>query len=593
MTRVAGALFALLVAATVGAFFVTQRLKQSPRLVRTLTVTRAISPHVPFKRASIRIRLTRADEATVSIASADGDVVRRLVRNRAYSSRQRISLLWNGRDDRGRPVPDGEYRVRIGLRRQGRSVVLLDTITVDGTPPRPVVRARHQGGTGGPLLVPLRRGGPARFQVLGTRVATERLFLYRTDGRRPRFVTRLPARRSAQADGTWNGRIRGRAAPAGPYVVVARDTDEVGNAASSFPFTPRRPGEPAGGAGVTVRYLASQAPVTPTRVGRPFTVFVDSRGREYRWRLRRLGRARPIRRGRSRSPALRLRAPGGPSGVYVVELAAGPHRSAALVPVQGLGPHRVLVVLPLVSWQGRNRADDDGDGMVDSLEANGRAGLARPLSGGGVPQGFAANEQPLLRMLDRPQQRYDLTTDAALSAPGAARQLRAHRGVVLAGNPRWLPPSLTAALRDYVSGGGRVFSPGTDALRRTVELRGDQLSQPSPPASDDLFGATLAPVVRRRVELLAGADRIGLFRGGDGLFRGFSAFEETLALGPGARQEAAAERQGAQVGAPVIVAARLGRGLVIRTGLPEWETRIARDLNVSALTRRTWSLLSR
>lgn len=594
MTRLAGAVFALLVAATVGAFFVTQRLKQSPRLVRTLTVTRAISPHVPYKRASIRIRLTRSDEATVSIVDAQDDVVRRLVTGRRYRPDQRVSLLWNGRDAAGRPVPDGEYRVRVGLRRQGRAVVLLDTITVDGTPPRPIVRVRRSGAAAGPVLFPpRRRGAPVRFQVMGTRVDTERLFLYRTDGRRPRLATRLPARSSARADGVWDGRVRGRPAPPGPYVVVARDTDDVGNAASSFPFTAPRPGDPPGGAGVTVRYLAAQAPSAPTRAGRLFTVFVDSRGREYRWRLHRLGQARTITRGRSGSPALRLHAPWGPSGIYVVELAAGPHRSAAVVPVQGLGRHRVLVVLPVISWQGRNRADDDGDGMVDSLEANGRATLARPLAGGGVPLGFAANEQPLLRLLDRPQQRYDLTTDAALAGPVGARELRAHRGVVLAGNPRWLPPRVGAALRRYVAAGGRVFSPGTDSLRRTVSVRGDQLWQPSPASADDVFGATLAPVARRRIELLAGDDRIGLFRGGDGLFRGFSAFEETLAPGPGARVLAAAVDQRAVEGDPVIVAAAQARGLVIRTGLPEWEARIARDLNVSALTRRAWALLSR
>lgn len=595
MMRLAAAVFAVLVAATVGAFFVTQRLKQSPRLVRTLTVTRAISPHVPYKRASIRIRLTRSDETTVSIIDAEGDVVRRLVAGRSHRPDQRIRLLWDGRDARGRAAADGEYRVRVGLRRQGRAVVLLDTITVDGTPPRPVVRVRRAGGAGGPLLVPPRRRGPVRFRVLGTRVDSERLFLYRTDGRRPRFATRLPARASAQADGTWNGRIRGRPAPPGPYVVVVRDTDDVGNSASSFPFAPARPGDPPGGAGVTVRYLASQPPTVPTRAGRLFTVFVDSRGREYRWRLHRLGQARTITDGRSRSPALRLHAPRGPSGVYVVELAAGPHRSAGLVPVQGLGRHRGLVVLPVISWQGRNRADDDGDGLVDSLEATGRASLARPLAGGGIPQGFAANEQPLLRLLDRPQQRYDLTTDAALAGagPGVERALRAHRGVLLAGNPRWLPPRLNGALRRYVSGGGRVFSPGTDSLRRTVELRGDGLMRPSGPSADDAFGATLAPVERRPVELLTAQDRIGLFRGGDGLFRGFSAFEETLAPGPGARVVAAAVDQRAAEGDPVIVATALGRGLVIRTGLPEWEARIAGDLNVSALTRRAWSLLSR
>ena len=61
MTRIAQVLFAALVAATLGAFFVTQRLKQSPRLVQTLSVTRDYSPRLGFKRASIRVALCARD----------------------------------------------------------------------------------------------------------------------------------------------------------------------------------------------------------------------------------------------------------------------------------------------------------------------------------------------------------------------------------------------------------------------------------------------------------------------------------------------------------------------------------------------------
>jgi hypothetical protein len=593
VTRLAAILFAALVGATGAAFFVTQRLKQSPRLVRTLTITRAISPNVPYRKASIRIRLERADRATVSIIDDDGDQVRRLVTDRSYGPGQKVSMIWDARDDRRRVVVDGEYRVRATLRHQGRSVVLLDTIRVDGTPPRPIVRVVRQPGVTGPAIFPQRRPGPVRFKVLGTRLRTERLFLYRTDGPAPSFVERLPLRSAEDAEGVWDGRVRGRPAPPGVYTIAAKDTDDVGNSAFSFPFTPARRGDPSGGPGVTVRYLAVQAPVAPTLAGQRFSVFVDARGRPWRWRLHRLGQTRTISHGTRRSPVLPLHAPRGPSGLYVVSLASGPYRASALVPVQGPGRHRVLVVLPAISWQGRNRVDDNGDGQVDNLERGGSAAVARPLAPGGLPRGFRVNEEPLLRLLDRPQQRYDLTTDVALSGPRGERVLRAHRGVLLAGNPQWLTPRLSASLRRFVAAGGRVFSPGTESLRRTVRLDGDELSRPSKPTSADLFGATLAPVARRPVELLAGRDPIGLFRGGDGLFRGFTAFEETLAPGPSARVVAAAEEQGAHAGAPVIVAAAVERGLVIRTGLPEWGSRMPRDANVQALTKRAWTLLSR
>jgi hypothetical protein len=138
--RAAQYAFAALVLATLGAFFVTQRLKQTPRLVQTLSVTEVYSPKIPYRKAGIRIRLKRTDDATVSILDEDGNVVHRLVRNRRYRAGQAVQLLWDGRDDAGEIVPDGSYRVRVGLRRQGRSVTLLDEIRIDATPPQPVVK---------------------------------------------------------------------------------------------------------------------------------------------------------------------------------------------------------------------------------------------------------------------------------------------------------------------------------------------------------------------------------------------------------------------------------------------------------------------
>jgi N,N-dimethylformamidase beta subunit-like, C-terminal len=308
-----------------------------------------------------------------------------------------------------------------------------------------------------------------------------------------------------------------------------------------------------------------------------------------------VGQTRTIARGTRRGPVLRLRAPRGPSGLYAVELASGAYRTAALVPVQASGRSRTLLVLPVISWQARNRVDDDGDGMIDTLPRNGRARLDRPLAAGGVPPGFAANEEPLLRFLDRPQQRYDIATDVMLAGRGGTRLLGDHRGIVLAGLPKWLPPRVAARLRRFVEGGGRVFSPGVDSLRRTVVLRGSLLERPSRRRSPtDIFGATLAPIERRRVDIVGKDDTIGLFRGGDGLFNGFSGFEATLAPGPRAKVVAAGVGEGSPTPDPVIVALQVGdEGMVIRTGLPEWGRRLRGNPNVQALTRRAWTLLSR
>jgi len=370
-------------------------------------------------------------------------------------------------------------------------------------------------------------------------------------------------------------------------VIVARIRDAVGNVGTSFPFARRRAGEPPGGAGVTVRYLAGEAPLQAVAAGRPATVFVDSRRARYAWRLHRLGSARTLSHGHSRRPVLRPPTPRAPSGVYVLELSAGARRASIPIAVNGRGRQSVLLILPLVTWQGYNPVDDDGDGVPDTLDTTGHARIARPFAGDGQPPTFATQESPLLRLLDRPRQRYDIQTDYGVAS--ASRDfLDAYRGVVIAGDERWIEPRLAARLRRYVHGGGRVFSLGTDSLRRKVRLSRGTLVSATGDSSFDIFGTGLRAAAAKG-DLLAGQDSIGLFVGTDGQLSGFTRLEETASPGTGAKIVSAAQTAD---GKPVIVAERIDRGLVIRTGLPEWEQRLG-DADVATVTRRVWKLLSR
>jgi hypothetical protein len=586
--RLAQVAFAVLVAGTLAAFLVTQRLKQTPRLVQTLSVTDVYSPKIGYRKAGIRIRLKRTDDATVSVLNEDGDVVRRLVRNRRYRAGVPVQLLWNGRDDAGAIVPDGPYRVRVGLRRQGRSVTLLDEIRIDGTPPRPIVRVQRPAGARGPLIFPLRGGEPVRFEVSNARIVGKPIYrVYRTDLRKRKAVTRLPAAPEA-TEGEWNGAIaEARRPPEGTYVIAAQVRDRAGNVGSSFPFSRPRAGDPPGGAGVTVRYLAGQAPPRAVAGGRRATVFVDARRAPYRWRLHRLGQTETLVRGRSRNPLLSVRAPRRPSGVYLLELRTARDRATVPIYVNGPGRQKVLLVLPLVSWQGFNEVDDEGDGLPNTLTRGGPVRVARPFAGRGEPPGFARDESPLLRLLDQPRQRYDLETDYRL-ARRSRRYLDRYKGVVLAGDFRWVEPRLAARLRGYVERGGKVFSLGTESLRRDVQARDGLLRRPSGESAFDVFGSRIAPVTDEKVNLLAGDDAIGLFEGGDGSFPGFDGYEVTRSPGEDGRIVSVAQTDD---GRPVLVAIRDGDGLVIRTGLPDWTRRLSNP-NVSTLTRRVWDLFS-
>jgi hypothetical protein len=129
--------FAVLVGATIAAFFVAQKLKSMPPRVQDLKVREFFSPNRDgrFDRTRVSFILKRADDISATVIDREGDVVRRLVDNRSLAKGERVSIAWNGRDDDGRIVPDGIYRVRVNLRGEGRSLTLPRNIRKDTTPP--------------------------------------------------------------------------------------------------------------------------------------------------------------------------------------------------------------------------------------------------------------------------------------------------------------------------------------------------------------------------------------------------------------------------------------------------------------------------
>jgi hypothetical protein len=144
--RLARTVFALLVLACFVAFFLTQHLKHTPTAVQRFELTPFFSPtpsgHI--KEARISFKLSRADEATVTILSSSGATVATLLRDYPIARYKQFSLRWSGRRGTahryarlpgpnggtslapklaGALAPPGEYRVRVSLREQHRSVL--------------------------------------------------------------------------------------------------------------------------------------------------------------------------------------------------------------------------------------------------------------------------------------------------------------------------------------------------------------------------------------------------------------------------------------------------------------------------------------
>jgi hypothetical protein len=575
--------FAALVLATIGAFFVTTRLKRSTPVVEQLTFRRYFSPNADgrFDAALFAFRLRRTDDVTVSIVNRDGDEIRTLAEDVELRGGRRHRFRWDGRSDARRTAPDGEYHLRVGLRRQGRTVTSGLKLFLDTIPPRPVVRhvspeSISPDGAGAANSARLRFTGPSR---------RAQLLVYRTDLRVPRLVATHAIPRG-ETSVRWDGRTGGGApAASGAYLLAVRAQDAAGNVGPRR-LPPARAGV-RGHPGLAVRYVDAHARQAVARSGRRAAFTVASDGRRYRWSVRRLGTARVLRRGSGSGARLGLTVSSARSGVLMLTVRTGPHRHTSPFAFQGRRREDVLVVLPEATWQARNRLETNGDGYPDLLPEDPSVSIARPYAGGS-PAGFAGDQSALARFLDQQGLRYDVTTDVALArtpAPGLGR----YSGVLFAGPPRFAPLRARERLRAYVRAGGRLAWVGRGGFDWSAQLEGDTLFRGRRPGVRALFGERLR-YEREAVPVAVLSDRIRFFSEVPGSFGPYGPLEESLRLPPGAQLLASA---GTGEERRALVVYRLGRGVVARVGI-DGMARATRDSPAAArIMRRLWALLSR
>jgi FlgD Ig-like domain len=294
-----------LLGATAAAFAVTERLKLERSPVTGTRVDHVFSPVCECARdvAVISIVLRRRETVTLDILNLNGRSIRTIVRKRREPA-GRVSYTWDGRDNLERVVPEGVYRPRVQLERNGRTIVLPNPIRVDTTAPtvrlvRVFPRAFSPDADG-------RRGRVTATYRIDERAQAVML----VDGRQ-RVQSKF---RKLEGKLVWFGRINGRVVSPGLYELRLRAVDRAGNRSLRTRAV-----------SVRVRFVELSRERIEVVAGKRFSVRVLTDAESYRWLF-------AGRRGVGRRQVLVLRAPED-VGMYTLYVTVGGHAARAEVDV--------------------------------------------------------------------------------------------------------------------------------------------------------------------------------------------------------------------------------------------------------------------
>jgi hypothetical protein len=123
-----------LLVGSVAAFTYAERLKLHREPLGRGRLSHVVSPGCDCPRETARIRfiLRRAERLDVDVVTGDGEVVQTLLADERRP-KGRVVLVWDGRDGRsegGEAAPAGDYRVRIRLLDEDRTITLPGHVTV-------------------------------------------------------------------------------------------------------------------------------------------------------------------------------------------------------------------------------------------------------------------------------------------------------------------------------------------------------------------------------------------------------------------------------------------------------------------------------
>jgi hypothetical protein len=205
-----------LLVGSVAAFTYTQRLKLERSPVGTARFDRWLSPKCdcPRRTARLSFQLRERERIDATMVDGDGNLVKTLLA-RSEQGPGPVRTEWDGRNEAGRIVPDGDYRVRVRLRDERRTIVIPVEVHVDTVAPQ----ARLLG-VSSTALEP--------GETIELRYATNefgRALLLVDD----EIAARGPKLRPGRKTIPWTGQVRGALLPPGVYSVSLILEDSAGN----------------------------------------------------------------------------------------------------------------------------------------------------------------------------------------------------------------------------------------------------------------------------------------------------------------------------------------------------------------------------
>lgn len=131
-TRALTALTLVIVLLSTGAFAWTQIRKQEEAPIAGIRFDGRVAPgcECPRETATLSFTLDRAQPLTATMVDEEARPVRTLL-DGALRGSGRETLAWDGRDDDGRVVPDGDYRLQVDLAVPDRTITIPSDVEVE------------------------------------------------------------------------------------------------------------------------------------------------------------------------------------------------------------------------------------------------------------------------------------------------------------------------------------------------------------------------------------------------------------------------------------------------------------------------------